>query len=312
MESEVLLGRCPRCGGAQILFDEDTGEEVCGSCGCVIVERIEEMKPEWMGTPEAGEDDDRMIGPPTSLARHDMGLSTQIGREDTDAYGRALQGEVRKGVFKMRRLDSRTDTHLQPAFIELKRLADALSLKGVIVERTAQIYRKIRRKGLTHGKSTAAFIAASVYAACREAGIPRTLKDMAAASGVRKKEIARCYRLLFRELELQMPVTDPTSYISKIASMAGASERTKRRAIELLKKVPVGMRDGKNAASVAAAALYLAGPKDKDAATKITQKKLAAASGLTEVTIRNAVARFEAWGRSASLSLNPALKRPFD
>ena len=55
-------------------------------------------------------------------------------------------------------------------------------------------------------------------AACRDTETPRTLKDIANASNIKKKDVARCYRLLIRELDLKMPVVDPVKCVARIAS----------------------------------------------------------------------------------------------
>ena len=69
---------------------------------------------------------------------------------------------------------------------------------------------------------------------------PRTLRDIANASNIKKKDVARCYRLLIRELDLKMPVVDPVKCVARIASKAGLSEKTKRKALEILKKAEEG------------------------------------------------------------------------
>src|SRR5205807_2199334 len=83
-------------------------------------------------------------------------------------------------------------------------------------ESSAVVYRKALDNGLVRGRSIAAIAAASLYAACRSSETPRTLKEVAAASRIKKKDVARCYRLLLRELEMSMPVEDPIRCISKI------------------------------------------------------------------------------------------------
>ena len=82
-----------------------------------------------------------------------------------------------------------------------------------------------------------------------------------------------------------MPVDDSIKYVPKIASKAELSQTTQNTAIKLLqrakeKKVIVG----KGPSGVAAAALYIASIINGE---KITQKKLAEAAEVTEVTIRN-------------------------
>ena len=80
----------------------------------------------------------------------------------------------------------------------------------------------------------AIYKAACIYAACRNTETPRTLDDVAKGINIRRKEVARGYRLIFRELDLKMPVVDPVKGISRIASIAGLSEKSKRKAVLIL------------------------------------------------------------------------------
>ncbi len=274
-----------------MVVDSAKGEMVCNSCGFVTKERIEETGPEWRSFTAEEKESRSRVGIPASLAMHDMGLATVIGSENRDASGKNLAGSVRSAMERLRTWDGRSQVHepvdrnLRQAFSELDRLADKLSISDVVVERSAYIYRKAMEKGLVRGRSISALIAASVYAACRATETPRTLKDVAAASGVKRKDVARCYRLLHRELELRMPVTDPVKCVSRIASKAGLTERTQRRAVGILKRaIESRTSAGKDPMGLAAAALYVAcviEGEDK------TQKDIAEAAAVTEVTIRN-------------------------
>ena len=164
-------------------------------------------------------------------------------------------------------------------------LADKLNVSDAVIEKAAYIYRKALDRGLVRGRSISALIAASLYAACRDTETPRTLKDVSAVSNVKKKDIARCYRLLLREMDLRMPVVDPAKCVSRIASKAGLTERTKRRALEILKKAEETRTSaGKDPMGLAAAALYVACVMENE---NKTQKDVAEAAGVTEVTIRN-------------------------
>ena len=128
-------------------------------------------------------------------------------------------------------------------------------------------------------------VAACIYASCRNTETPRTLDDIANGINIRRKDVARCYRLIFRELDLKIPVVDPVKGVPRIASIAGLGEKTKRKAVNILIKAKkLGIVAGKDPMGIAAAALYLAcitsgGNK--------TQKEISVASGVTEVTIRN-------------------------
>jgi transcription initiation factor TFIIB len=274
-----------------MVLDTVGGELFCSNCGFVVKEKIEEVGPEWRAFSKEERDDRSRTGVPTSLAMHDMGLATVIGHTGKDASGRALPASMRATIERLRTWDGRSQVHepidrnLRQAFSELDRLADKLSLSEAVVEKAAYIYRKALEKGLVRGRSISALIAASLYAACRDTETPRTLKDLAAVSNLKKKDIARCYRLLLRDMDLKMPVVDPAKCISRIASKAGLTEKTKRKALEILKMAEQTRTSaGKDPMGLAAAALYVACVTEGESKT---QKDVAEAAGVTEVTIRN-------------------------
>jgi transcription initiation factor TFIIB len=124
-----------------------------------------------------------------------------------------------------------------------------------------------------------------LYAACRDTETPRNLKDVEQAANIKRKDIARCYRLLVKELDLKMPVTDSVQCVSRIASKIGIEEKTKRSAIKVLKTAQENeVSAGKDPMGLAAAALYLACVKHGE---DKTQRDIAEAANVTEVTIRN-------------------------
>ncbi len=82
-----------------------------------------------------------------------------------------------------------------------------------------------------------------------------------------------------------MPVVDPVKCIARIASRVGVQERTKRRAIEILRKAEEDRTSaGKDPMGLAASALYVACVMENE---NKTQKDVAEAASVTEVTIRN-------------------------
>jgi len=128
-------------------------------------------------------------------------------------------------------------------------------------------------------------IGSAWYAACREVETPRTLKEIAEIMNIKKGDLAACYRKLVHELDLKMPVVDSVQNVARIASKIGISEKTKRYAIEILRKAEENkISAGKNPMGLAAAALYAAcvtNGEDK------TQRDVAEAASITEVTVRN-------------------------
>lgn len=284
--------KCPRCGKNSLVLDVAMGEEVCTNCGYVVKDIIEEAGPEWRNfSKESGEGDRSRVGAPTSLAMHDMGLSTMIGLESGDASGRALESSMRQQFERLRTWDRRSKVHtsadrnLRQAFGELQRLSEKVNVSDSVTEKAAYIYRKALEKRLIKGRSISAMITASLYAALRDTETPRTLKDLALASGVKKNALASSYRLILKEMDLKMPVRDPAKYVTRIGRKAGTSEKTQRRALEILRRAQeTGGTAGKDPMGLAAAALYVASVMENEAKT---QKDYAQAAGVTEVTIRN-------------------------
>ncbi|HEY8110995.1 MAG: transcription initiation factor IIB family protein [Nitrososphaerales archaeon] len=282
--------RCPSCAKNAMQTDVTTGEMFCRNCGYVVAEKIEESGPEWRAFSN-DESDRSRVGAGTSLTMHDMGLSTVIGSADKDATGKPLSASMKSSIERLRTWDSRTQTHssadrnLRQALSELDKMKDKMALAESVVEKAAYIYRKAMEKKLVRGRSIHGLIAACLYAACRNTETPRTLDDVAESINIRRKDVARCYRLIYKELDLKMPVADPTKGISRIASTANLSEKTKRRAMEILNKAKkIGMVAGKDPMGIAAAALYLACISNGEIRS---QKDISIAAGVTEVTIRN-------------------------
>jgi transcription initiation factor TFIIB len=286
-----LIDKCPECGSSNLVHDYDTGETVCGDCGLVLYEQMMDKGPEWRAFTQEEKASRSRVGVPTSYSVHDKGLSTAISQVDRDAFGRKLPLSTRLQMWRLRkwqirsRVHSSVDRNLAQAMAELDRLSDKVYIPPPIKEKAAVTYRKALDKGLVRGRSIAAIAAAALYAACRGSGTARTLREIAEASLVDKKDVARCYRLLLRELEVHMPIADPLTYVSKIAERTGISGKTQGIAIQILREArKKRAAAGKDPMGLAAASLYIACLKNNE---KKTQKDIAEAAGVTEVTVRN-------------------------
>jgi transcription initiation factor TFIIB len=275
----------------KFVTDPESGELICSNCGQVISDSIEATNRPEGNDFTAQRHTTNRIGALTPLARHDMGLATIIGRPDKDAAGQRINTAMRSAMERLRTWDFRTQVHtstdrnLIQAFSELNRLKDRLGLPDSIVEKTAYIYRKAQERMLIRGRTVSGILAAAIYIACRESGTPRTLKDISEGSNVKLKEIARSYRMLYFELDLKMPIIDPIRCIAKVANKSKLSEKTKRQAAEIMNIVTKKeFSAGKDPMGIAASVLYLASLKNGE---NITQKHIANAAGVTEVTVRN-------------------------
>lgn len=287
MQTSII---CCICNSGRQVTDLESGEIVCNNCGLVSPEKPVESRAEWR-TFDSEINSRQRVGSPSSLAFHDMGLSTIIGKANKDSAGRNLDASMNYRMQRLRTWDARSRIHasgqrnLMRAFSELDRLKDKLGLSDAIVQKTAYIYRKAEEMQLIRGRSISSILAAAIYIACREQGAARSLRDLTEITNVKRKILTRSYRLLVNELDIKVPLVDPMRCIAKIASKAKLSEKIQRAAMSTMSElVSKEISAGKDPMGLAAAVLYLSCLNNDEAST---QKDIAEAAGVTEVTVRN-------------------------
>ncbi len=287
-ESESI--ECPECSG-QLATDTEHGETVCSDCGLVVEEDEIDHGPEWRAFDAKEKDEKSRVGAPTTKMMHDKGLSTNIGWQDKDAYGKSLSSRQREKMQRLRTWNERFRTrdskerNLKQALGEIDRMASALGLPENVRETASVIYRRALDEDLLPGRSIEGVATASLYAAARQAGTPRSLDEIANVSRVEKDEIARTYRYIVRELSLEIQPADPESYVPRFASDLDLSEEAERRARKLLKTAKnQGVHSGKSPVGLAAAAVYAASLLTNE---KVTQSEVSEVANISEVTIRN-------------------------
>ena len=173
---------------------------------------------------------------------------------------------------------------VREALRELERFSEFLSIPDKVRDEAAQICARSVEMGLAKRGSLPRVAVASLYAACREREFPATLDDMAETSGVDRKGIARCYRMLVRDLSVRVPVADPAEYVAMLASRARASAVVQASALYILSRAEkAGTAAGSNPIGLAAAALYIAAATEGE---RLTQRNAAEAAGVGEVTLR--------------------------
>jgi transcription initiation factor TFIIB len=290
MNKQMVSVRCPECGSTDLIIDSDMGEYVCSRCGLVLEEDIPSQEAEWRAFTPQERDSRARAGTPTNYSHYDKGLSTVI-RVEKDAAGRPLSPKVKQQMWRLRRWQTRSKVHasqsrnLMLAMSELQRLSDILHMPSSVHDMAAIIYRKALNEGLVRGRSIGGMVAGSLYASVRFTKVPRTLKEIAEASQRNQKEIARSYSVIVRNLDMRMPVDDPTYYVTKVAEKAKVSSDVEGLAINLMNEAKRRYATtGKDPSGLAAAIIYLSARMLKE---KATQAQLAKAANVTEVTVRN-------------------------
>jgi len=282
---------CPECGGRQLTHDRERAELVCQSCGLVIDDEFIDRGPEWRAFDSVQQQKRARTGAPMTLTIHDKGLSTMIDWRNKDSYGRSISSKNRAQLYRLRkwqrriRVSNATERNLAFALSELDRMASALGLPRNIRETSALIYRDAVDKNLIRGRSIEGVAASTLYAACRQCSVPRTLDEIAEVSRVSRKEIGRTYRFVARELGLRLLPTSPMDYVPRFCSGLTLHGEIQSRTIEILRQAAEReLTSGRGPTGVAAAAIYIACILGGE---RRTQREVAEVAGVTEVTIRN-------------------------
>jgi len=282
---------CPDCGSSHLKRDYSRAELVCANCGLVLDSEIIDHGPEWRAFDSEQREKRSRTGSPMTYTIHDKGLSTIIGWTNRDSYGKCIPTRSRAQLYRLRkwqrriRISDATERNLALALSGLDRLSSNMGLPRSVRETAAMIYRKAAYKNLVRGRSVEGIMAASLYAACRQCHVPRTLDEISSISQLSRKEIGRNYRFVSRELELKLLPTVPRDYIARFCNELKLSNNVQGKTLEILgHAVNHELTSGRGPTGLAAASMYIASVLCEE---RRTQREIADVAGVTEVTIRN-------------------------
>ncbi len=278
---------CPECGGSPLVHDKPTAEVVCTSCGFVISTKLPDKGPEWRAfTPEQHEKKAR-VGAPSTFVIHDKGLSTNIEKRDI----RGFSSEKRAQLYRLRQWQTRIrfttyqQRNLASALTEMHRVADSLKLPRSVLETAAIMYRKAIKKRLTRGRSVRGMTVATLYLACRQFELLRTIEELSQAAGIKVVEVARYYRLLVKNFGYSIPPQKAGSYITSFCGKLGLNGEIETVAFRILQAAKeLKLTYGRAAKGIAAASCYIASKLFRNYRT---QREVGEVARITEVTIRN-------------------------
>jgi len=248
METKEEITKCTECGSTDLIRDHEAGELVCERCGFVISSMFLNQGPEWRAFDAEQRQKRTRVGAPLTWTIHDRGLSTIIGWRGQDAYGR-------------------------------------INLPKNILETASVLYRRVVRKRLIRGRSIQGVAAATIYIACRQCKVIRTLEEVANATHISKKELGRNYRFLLRKMQTRVPPVGSKNYVSKFVNQLNLSGDAESIALKILDQaIEMRLTSGRGPAGMAAAATYIASLLTDE---RRTQGEIARGAHVTEVTIRN-------------------------
>jgi transcription initiation factor TFIIB len=283
---QTAANTCPECGGRVTMT---TAETVCDDCGLVLADSHVDLGAEWREFEDTDEQR-RRTGARRTPARHDRGLSTQIGH-GTDATGRRVSDRKRRQLRRFRReqrrakIGSKAERNQVYGLTQIRRMAGALGLGQLLRNRACQLFRTAQQADLLVGRSVEAIAGAAIYLACRCNETPRQLSEVASVSQVSQESLRNGETVLRRELDLPVPPVRAEQYLDAIASEVGLPHAVRHEATEHIEQLrEAGYTNGSHPAGVAAGSLYRAAEENE---VPVTQARLADVADVSAVTIRS-------------------------
>jgi transcription initiation factor TFIIIB Brf1 subunit/transcription initiation factor TFIIB len=185
---------------------------------------------------------------------------------------------------KLLRVSDSTERNLAMVLFEITKIGQIMSLPEDTLKLSSGVYKTVVQANLTKRTSTPVLAATIVYIACRQAGIARSLNEIAHLSKISPRKIRHTYNTLFKKLNTTSKPTMPNLYVRKLATNLFRQEKTVQvaeKTIQCLEKEK--FCQGKNPVGLAASACYIASIITGE--TK-TQREIAEAARVTEATLR--------------------------
>ncbi|KAA1134543.1 transcription factor TFIIIB subunit brf1 [Puccinia graminis f. sp. tritici] len=233
---------CPVCGDAAVIeYDSSAGNAVCTTCGYVV--------------------DENTIVAEVTFGESSNGAAvlqgSSLGATDLRARIGGPRGRPQQSA------ESRAET-LAQGMRKLTAMAHALRLGDSIAESAHRFSPSPSPMDLViMGRRGPYVLASCIYVACRLAKLPTMLIDISDLLQVNVFIVGATYLKLVKELCLQnIPLVDPSLYISRFASLLEFGEDTQKVAYDaarLVKRFDTDwMTAGRRPAGIAGASLLIA------------------------------------------------------
>ncbi|KAH7099019.1 BRF1-domain-containing protein [Auriculariales sp. MPI-PUGE-AT-0066] len=229
---------CKLCLSTAIEYQADTGTSVCTDCGNVIEENAIVAEVTFGETGSgAAMVQGSFVGAGSTRARmgNPFGKGTSVeSREQTIENGRR----------------------------KISQMAIHLRLSEAMQDKAQRFFTLALSTNFVRGRRSTHVIAVCLYVACRQSQTTHMLIDFSDALGINVFNLGRVYLDFIQHIHLQLPIIDPSHFISRFAAMLEFGDETNRVAHDAVRLVQRFNRDwidrGRRPAGICGAALLLA------------------------------------------------------
>ena len=193
MNETELQTHCPECQSA-LIHDVHNGEKICSGCGLVAMEQMSDYGPESRATNLEDKMKLARATGQTTYSQHDLGIRTEIAMGTKDYSGKTINAEMVNQMYNLRKWQTRIrvasprERRLANILSKVGETCQALSLSKNVLETASMIYRNFEGQFEAKGKSVTSMSAATIYMACKQCDVVRSLDEICKATGSTKEE----------------------------------------------------------------------------------------------------------------------------
>lgn len=271
--------KCPACGSKDIDFHEAGGHSYCVSCGTVLEENAIVSTIEFQ---DSG------------------GGSSVIGQFVSASCSRSFNSN--------NRLPGRYDGNSREITLMkvkglISQVSSSLCLPPLYIDRAYRLYSLALQRNFIFGRRQMHVVATCLYTVCREEKSPHLLIDFSDALQINVFLLGKAFLQFVRQMQLNLPVVDPSLYIHRFAQRLELGEKISAVATTALRIVTRLRKDwiitGRRPDGVCAAALLIA---SRSHGFYKSQGEIAKMFRISAETLKNRIDDFKATP-SAQLTL---------
>lgn len=265
------VNSCPNCGCNEVEVDAAQGTSFCVKCGTVLEENT--------------------IVAEVTFSENAAGVASLQGQFVSSDKGRAF-GAVNPFGRRLNPSESREIT-IANGRVRLQKLAIAVKLSEHHVEMAHRWFILALQHNFTRGRRSHNVMASCLYIVCRQEKTPHMLLDFADILQTNVYALGNTFLKLLRLLNIDLPLVDPSLYISRFAARMELEDKVQVVANTALRLVSRMKRDwiqtGRRPAGICGACLLLAA---RAHGFRRTPKEIIQIVKVCEATIRRRLEEF--------------------
>ncbi|KAI5149629.1 transcription initiation factor TFIIB [Enteropsectra breve] len=276
---QPLVPSCTDCGEkVDIIEDYKNGYNVCGKCGCILGNRLIDEGSEWRSFSDSTKADPTRVGSASNPFLDCEQLDTVI------SAGQGMNSYTLSKI-QMKSYMRGPDRALKNGLNLISAFCERAYITKTIINRAQHVFKNVDGKKLLKGKNLEGAVAACIYIACKLENASRTFKEISVITGVQKREIGRCYKLIAQEVDTKGMVPS-ADIVARFCSDLNLNLRVQSIAAQISHKIQeIGCLTGRSPDSIAAAVIYFVTMLYPD--LRDVQRDIQNVTNVTEVTIKN-------------------------